>query len=134
MLIELWAHTKTLKNTGQPILHSLHIALNLLILQKMNTFRNKFVKNTSSPNRIDNRKYCGDLALYVMAEQAHSKRFHAMLFQLSDVFIKFMGENTPRRNRHQHPNPQRRLQIQLEKTKYTVTEKGEIKFSENQKP
>ena len=79
-------------------------------------------------------KYCGDLAFYVMAEQAHSKRFHALLFQLSDVFIKFMGENTPEGIDTSIQILKGVFRFNSKKTKYTVTEKGEIKFSENQKP
>lgn len=37
----------------------------------------------------------GDLAVYVLNEQAHSEKFLAKLYQMSDVFIKFISEDTP---------------------------------------
>lgn len=39
-------------------------------------------------------KWCGDQAVYFLNEQAHSERFCAKLYQLSDVFIKFIAEDT----------------------------------------
>ncbi|WXG42072.1 MAG: hypothetical protein WED07_15135 [Candidatus Freyarchaeum deiterrae] len=39
-------------------------------------------------------KWCGDQALYILNEQAHSEIFLSKLYQLSDVFIKFIAEDT----------------------------------------
>jgi hypothetical protein len=39
-------------------------------------------------------KWRKDMALYILNEQAHSETFLAKLYQVSDVYIKFMAEDT----------------------------------------
>lgn len=69
-----------------------------------------------------------DLALYILNEQAHSETFLAKLYQLSDIYIKFMAEDT-------HSGKTTLLQILRSPLNYNsakvilpVDEKGKIYF------
>ncbi|MEM2145421.1 MAG: hypothetical protein QW279_08665, partial [Candidatus Jordarchaeaceae archaeon] len=69
-----------------------------------------------------------DLALYILNEQAHSETFLAKLYQLSDIYIKFIAEDT-------HSGKATLLQIlksplnyNSAKVKLPMDEKGQIKF------
>jgi KaiC/GvpD/RAD55 family RecA-like ATPase len=73
-------------------------------------------------------KWCGDLAAYTMNEQAHTEMFRAKFYQLSDVFIKFVGEHTDK-------GVDTSIQIlkgifnwDPKKSKYLLDEKGYIHF------
>ncbi len=76
-------------------------------------------------------KYCGDLALYALTEQAHSERFRAKLYQLSDVFIKFIGEDTPDGIDTSLQVMKGIFNFSSKKTKYLLDEKGRFQFFEN---
>lgn len=76
-------------------------------------------------------KYCGDLALYMLTEQAHSERFQAMLYQLSDIFIKFRGQETKEGIDTSLQVMKGVFKFSSKKTKYTLDNKGQIQFLEN---
>ncbi len=76
-------------------------------------------------------KHCGDLALYTLTEQAHSKRFQAMLYQLSDVFIKFTGEETQEGIDTSLQILKGIFNFSSKKTRYVIDEKGQIQFLED---
>ena len=70
----------------------------------------------------------GDLALYLLNEQAHSEIFLAKLYQLSDVFIKFIAEDIPRGIDTSIQVLKGPLNFNSIKTKYLLDENGCIKF------
>nr|MDO8080906.1 hypothetical protein [Candidatus Freyarchaeota archaeon] len=74
-------------------------------------------------------KWCGDMAIYTLNEQAHSERFRAKLYHLSDVFIKFLAEDT-------HEGIDTSIQVikssfnfNSKKTKYILDEKAQMQFA-----
>ena len=73
----------------------------------------------------------GDLALYTFIKEAHSNIFHAKLYQLSDVFIKFIAENAPQGMRTVIQIIKSTFNYDSKKTKYTLDEKGQIQFLED---
>ncbi|MEX2724857.1 MAG: hypothetical protein Q6367_013280 [Candidatus Freyarchaeota archaeon] len=76
-------------------------------------------------------KYCGDLALYTLIEQAHSERFQTMLYQLSDIFIKFIGEDTPEGIDSKIQILKGVFNFSLKKMRYKINEKKQIQFLED---
>jgi KaiC/GvpD/RAD55 family RecA-like ATPase len=76
-------------------------------------------------------KYCGDLALYTLTEQAHPEKFQTMLYQLSDVFIKFIGEDTPEGIDSKIQILKGVFNFSLKKTRYIINEKKQIQFLED---
>ncbi|MGQ9721626.1 MAG: hypothetical protein ACUVXA_09935 [Candidatus Jordarchaeum sp.] len=73
-------------------------------------------------------KWHGDLALYTLKEQAHSEIFHAKLYQLSDVLIKFIAENMEEGLDTSIQILKSPLYYNPTKTKYRLNEKGHIQF------
>ncbi|MFB0563635.1 MAG: hypothetical protein ACETWM_20745 [Candidatus Lokiarchaeia archaeon] len=76
-------------------------------------------------------KWCGDLALYTLREQAHSERFHAKLYQLSDVFLKFIGEDKPEGIDTRIQILKSPLYYDSTRTKYVLDKKIQMQFVED---
>ncbi len=76
-------------------------------------------------------KQKGDLALYILNEEAHSERFRAKLYNLSDVFIKFIAEYTPEGMDTHIQVFKNHFNYNSAKTKYILDKKGKIQFVEN---
>nr|MDO8080940.1 hypothetical protein [Candidatus Freyarchaeota archaeon] len=76
-------------------------------------------------------KHCGDLALYALTEQAHSERFRAKLYQLSDVFIKIVGEDKPEGIETSLQVLKGSFYFNSKKTRYQLDEKSQIQFVED---
>jgi hypothetical protein len=70
----------------------------------------------------------GDLALYLLHDQAHSERFRAKLYQLSDVFIKFIAEDIPKGIDTSIQVLKGPFNFNSKKTKYLLDENGRIQF------
>jgi hypothetical protein len=73
-------------------------------------------------------KRCGDLVAYTMNEQAHSEIFRAKIYQLSDVFIRFIGEDTPKGIDTSIQILKGTFNFNSKKTRYLLDEKGQIRF------
>nr|MDO8081019.1 hypothetical protein [Candidatus Freyarchaeota archaeon] len=76
-------------------------------------------------------KWCGDLALYTLTEQAHSEMFRAKLYQLSDVFIKFLAEDTREGINTSIQILKSAFNYDSKKSQYILNEKGQIQFLED---
>lgn len=76
-------------------------------------------------------KWCGDLAAFTVNEQAHSEMFHAKLYQLADVFIKFIGENTCKGIDTSIQILKGIFNWDSKKTKYLLDEKGQVQLVED---
>ncbi|WXG41990.1 MAG: hypothetical protein WED07_14705 [Candidatus Freyarchaeum deiterrae] len=76
-------------------------------------------------------KKCGDIAIYLMVEQAHSEIFHAKLYILSDVFIKFIVEDVLEGKNTRIQILKSSFNYDSKKTKYILDEKGRIQFLED---
>nr|MDO8080907.1 hypothetical protein [Candidatus Freyarchaeota archaeon] len=73
-------------------------------------------------------KRYGDLAVYTLHEKAHSEIFRAKLYQLADVFIRFIGENTPKGIDTSIQILKGIFSWNSKKTKYLLDENGHIQF------
>jgi KaiC/GvpD/RAD55 family RecA-like ATPase len=76
-------------------------------------------------------KLCGDLAVYLLAEQAHSEIFRAKLYQMSDVFVKLIGENKPEGIDTSLQVLKGVFNFSSKKAKYKLDEKSRIQFLED---
>ncbi|WXG42070.1 MAG: hypothetical protein WED07_15125 [Candidatus Freyarchaeum deiterrae] len=76
-------------------------------------------------------KWCGDMAIYTLNEQAHTERFLAKLYQLSDVFIKFIGEDTREGIDTSIQILKSSFNFNSKKAKYLLDEKGNMQFAED---
>lgn len=76
-------------------------------------------------------KRLGDLALYLLVEQAHSEVFLAKLYQLSDVFIKFIGENKPEGIDNSLLVLKGIFNISSKKSRYQLDDQNRIQFIED---
>jgi hypothetical protein len=76
-------------------------------------------------------KWCGDMAIYTLNEQAHSERFRAKLYQLSDVFIKFIGEDMREGIETSIQVLKSSFNFNSKKTKYLLNEKSHVRFIED---
>ena len=68
----------------------------------------------------------GDLALYMINEQAHSEIFRAKLYQLSDTYIRLLGENTPEGIETSIQVMKSVFNFDSKKAKYIIDEKGQM--------
>lgn len=73
-------------------------------------------------------KWRKDMALYVLNEQAHSETFLAKLYQLSDIYIKFMAEDTYGGRAASIQVLKSPLNYNSAKVKLPMDEKGQISF------
>jgi hypothetical protein len=73
-------------------------------------------------------KRCGDLAVYTLNEKAHSEIFRAKLHQLTDVFIRFIGEDTAKGIDTSIQILKGIFSWDSKKTRYLLDEKGHIQF------
>ncbi|MHA1605573.1 MAG: hypothetical protein ACTSWF_13085, partial [Candidatus Freyarchaeota archaeon] len=76
-------------------------------------------------------KWWGDLALYTINERAHTEMFRAKLYQLSDVFINFISEETQGRMDTSIQILRSLFGYSLKKTRYLLDERGWIQFLED---
>jgi KaiC/GvpD/RAD55 family RecA-like ATPase len=76
-------------------------------------------------------KSLGDLALYIMNEQAHSEMFRAKLYPLSDVYIRLRGENTPGGIETSVQVLKSVFNFNSKNAKYIINEKGRMQFMED---
>ncbi|MEM3585744.1 MAG: hypothetical protein QXO71_00340 [Candidatus Jordarchaeaceae archaeon] len=73
-------------------------------------------------------KWCKDMALYILNEQAHTEPFLAKLYQLSDVYIKFIAEDTNTGKATIIQILKSPLNYNSTKVKLPMDEKGQIRF------
>ncbi len=76
-------------------------------------------------------KFCRDLAIYLLVEPAHSEMFRAKLYQLADVFIKFLGEEKPEGISTSLQILKGNFNFSSIKTRYQLDEKSHIQFVED---
>lgn len=76
------------------------------------------------------QKWRKDMALYIINEHAHSKIFLAKLHQLSDVYIRFLGKNTPEGIETNIQILKAFLNFDPKKTKYRIDEKSQMWLEE----
>ncbi len=75
-------------------------------------------------------KSFGDLALYTMNEQAHSEIFCAKLYQLPDIYLRFLGESTRERIKTSVRVLNGVFNFNSKKAKYIIDEKGQMQLLE----
>jgi KaiC/GvpD/RAD55 family RecA-like ATPase/archaellum biogenesis ATPase FlaH len=76
-------------------------------------------------------KRCGDLAAYTLNEKAHSEIFRAKLYQLADIYIRFIGEDTPEGIDTSIQVTKGIFSWDSKKTRYLLDENGNMQFVEN---
>jgi hypothetical protein len=72
----------------------------------------------------------GDLALYIINEQAHTEMFRARLYQLSDVYIRLLGENTSEGIETSIQVMKGIFNFDSKKAKYIIDETGQMQFKD----
>jgi KaiC/GvpD/RAD55 family RecA-like ATPase len=76
-------------------------------------------------------KQYGDLVLYTLIERAHSERFLAKLYQLSDIFIRLIGEDKPEGIETSLQILKGNFNYSSKKARYQLDEKNQIQFVED---
>ncbi|MEM3587376.1 MAG: hypothetical protein QXO71_08665, partial [Candidatus Jordarchaeaceae archaeon] len=75
-------------------------------------------------------KWCKDMALYILNEQAHTEPFLAKLYQLSDVYVRFLSESTQEGMDLSFQVLKATFNFNPRKTKYIIDERYQMQIED----